>query len=244
MPATTCESTLVQNMLSDQSNYYSADSLAKLGAGFLVGGVMANTTIDEGIRRHFQASIRGASSDEWFEGLRANRELGNGLYTLPILTTAWAGGRLFDGQPGAKPIGDWGERSLRTFVVGAPPMLAMQYLTGASRPGEKTSQSHWEPFQDINGVSGHSFMGAIPFINAAMLTDDPALKTLFYAGSSLAPLSRINDDAHYASQALLGWWMAYVAASAVDATMTGESSWRILPFPDSSVTGIAIEHRR
>ncbi len=120
-------------------------------------------------------------------------------------------------------------------------MLAMQLLTGASRPGENLSGSHWKPFQDSNGVSGHSFMGAIPFLTAAMMTEDPALKALFYAGSALVPLSRINDAAHYPSQALLGWAMAYVAAQAVNKTADSPEDWEIVPTTVPNSVGLGLE---
>ena len=61
------------------------------------------------------------------------------------------------------------------------------------------------------------------------MTDDPLCKAAFYAGSTLAGLSRINDDRHYTSQVFLGWWMAYLAATAVDQTQSG--NWAIYPWP-------------
>ena len=107
-------------------------------------------------------------------------------------------------------------------------MLA-QRITGGSRPDEKDRDARWLPFQDNNGVSGHAFMASLPFINAAKMTDNRWLKTTFYAGSLLGPLSRVNDGAHYPSQVALGWWMAFVAASAIDHTQRSDSHIRILP---------------
>ncbi len=76
-------------MWDDQKNFYSAESLTLLGGGLIVGGAMANSSIDDGIHRHFQSSVRGATSDDWFESLHASKELGNGMYTLPVFATAW-----------------------------------------------------------------------------------------------------------------------------------------------------------
>jgi hypothetical protein len=75
------------------------------------------------------------------------------------------------------------------------------------------------------------------------MTDSPLWKTAFYAGSTLPGISRINDDAHYASQAVLGWWLAYLAASAVDRTEQGHSHFRIepLPTPDGMELGVVWE---
>lgn len=228
---------------SDQKNFYSPESLTLLGSGLAVGGGMANTSIDAGIQRHFQTSVRGATSDEWFETLHASKELGNGMYTLPVFASAWVAGELLPDSTLAETGGLWGERSLRSFVVGAPPLIALQQLTGGSRPYESSSGSNWQPFQDVNGVSGHSFMGSLPFITAAKMTDNKAYKTLFYAGSAIAPLSRVNDNAHYPSQVALGWWIAYLAASAVHATDNPESKWRFYPYLSGSGTGLMAEWR-
>ena len=74
---------LIGRMWEDQKNFYSPESLTLLGGGLIIGGAMANSSIDEDIHRHFQSSVRGATSDDWFESLHASKELGNGMYTLP-----------------------------------------------------------------------------------------------------------------------------------------------------------------
>ena len=222
--------TLWQRVVSDHRNYYDLHSFKMLAGGFLIGAAIANTQLDQEIQNHFQASVRGATSDDWFESLHSSKELGNGRYTLPVFATAWAIGAYFDETPVWVTSGRWGERSLRSFLVGAPPLILTQRLTGGSRPGEKDRNSRWLPFQDNNGVSGHAFMSSLPFINAAKMTDRPLLKTAFYAGSLLGPLSRVNDDAHYPSQVALGWWMAYVAATAIDRTEIRNSNLTFYPY--------------
>ena len=149
----THDRSLVGRLLADQMNYYSAESLTMLGAGLVVGGAMANSSIDDGIHRHFQSSIRNANSDDWFESLHSSKELGNGKYTLPVMAGAWGVGELFPDSPLAGSAGAWGERSLRGILVGAPPLLAMQQLTGGSRPAETSEGSEWPPVTDKNGIS-------------------------------------------------------------------------------------------
>lgn len=235
--------TLWGRIASDHRQFYSRKTLLPLGLGVAGTAIMANTHLDESIRDLTQKNIRNASSDEWYEGLHLNKELGNGRYTMPIMGAAMLTGYLFEESPLAGTAGEWGERSLRAILVGAPPMLALQRLTGGSRPGENPSGSHWHPFQDNNGVSGHTFMGAIPFLSAAKQTDNRLLRAGFYAGSALAGLSRINDDSHYASQVVLGWWMAYLATEAVDRTEDADTKWRVVPLPASHGSGAAIELR-
>jgi hypothetical protein len=234
---------LIGRMWDDQKNFYSAESLTLLGGGLIVGGAMANSSIDDGIHRHFQSSVRGATSDDWFESLHASKELGNGMYTLPIFATAWAAGELFPDNALVETSGRWGERSLRGFVVGAPLLTIMQQLTGGSRPTETDESSEWHPFRDNNGISGHAFMGSLPFITAAKMTENRGYKLLLYAGSAIAPLSRVNDNAHYPSQVALGWWMAYLAASAIDATDNPDARWRFYPYSTGDGSGMMAEFR-
>ena len=234
---------LIERMWDDQKNFYSPESLTLLGGGLVLGGTMANTSIDDGIHRHFQSSVRGATSDDWFNSLHASKELGNGMYILPVFATAWAAGELFPDNALVETSGQWGERSIRGFVVGAPPLIIMQQLTGGSRPTETSESSEWHPMRDNNGISGHAFMGSLPFITAAKMTDNHGYKLLFYAGSTIAPLSRVNDNAHYPSQVALGWWMAYLAASAIDATDNPNARWRFYPSSTREGSGIMAEYR-
>lgn len=235
--------TVFQRLLNDQKNYYSGDSLLGLAGAFVIGGIFANTQADQQLHNHFQSSVAGATSDEWFEFLHANKELGNGIYTLPVMGAAWLTGEVFDDSSAMSRVGEWGERSLRGFVVGAPPLIAMQLVTGASRPEETPEGSQWRPFRDNNGVSGHAFMSSLPFITAAKMTDDPFRKSLWYLGSAIGPLSRVNDNAHYPSQVGLGWAMAYFAATAIEQTERGESHWRLRPSFWSDGSGLALEYQ-
>jgi len=234
---------LIGRMWDDQKYFYSPESLTLLGGGLVIGGVMANSSIDNEIHRRFQSSVRGATSDDWFESLHASKELGNGMYTLPVFATAWGAGKLFPDNTIVETSGRWGERSMRGFVVGAPPLIIMQQLTGGSRPTETDERSEWHPMRDNNGISGHAFMGSLPFITAAKMTDNRGYKVLFYAGSVITPLSRVNDNAHYPSQVALGWWMAYLAASAIDATDNPNARWRFYPHLTSDGSGMMAELR-
>ncbi len=234
---------LFARILTDHQNFYSPESLTLLGAGLVVGGAMANSSADQSLQHAAQSAVRNANSDDWFESLHGSKEVGDGVYTLPIFASAWAVGEVIPDSKIAKTSGLWGERSLRGFLVGAPPLIALQQLTGGSRPTETGENSEWHPFQDNNGISGHSFMGALPFITAAKMSDRPVFKAGFYAASTIAPLSRVNDNAHYPSQVALGWWMAYLAASAVQATDQPDTRWRFYPYASGQGTGILAEYK-
>lgn len=233
---------VLSRLMRDQSNFYSRESLLGLGVVFGTGAAVANSGFDEQIQKHFQASVRGATSDEWFEFLHSNKELGNGRYSLPVFGTLWVANEYIDGPPVFETFGRWGERSMRGFLVGAPPLVLMQRITGGSRPLETAEGAQWHPMRDNNGVSGHAFMSSLPFITAAKMSDDPWQKTLWYSASAIGPLSRVNDNAHYPSQIGLGWAMAFMAATAVNQTHTGKRGWSLVSSSTFTTSGASLQY--
>jgi hypothetical protein len=232
------------DVLADHRHFYGPTSLAALAAGFGVGAALANTSGDESFRDFYQENVRDTKTDEWSEAMHTPTVLGNGMMVLPAFAAAALAGEMMDEMPMMSVAGDWGEQSLRTALVGFPAMLLAQKATGASRPGETSRESEWRFGNDSNGVSGHSFMGAVPFLAAAKMARNPWCKASFYLASTGAGLSRINDDRHYASQVLLGWWMAYVAADAVMQTEGGNQELALVPLESPDGAGIGLEVRR
>jgi hypothetical protein len=227
----------VRQVFEDHSNYYSRRTLRLYAMTFGLGSIAANTSIDQHFRNWYQDDIGNSAFIHSF------KYFGEGVIIIPSYFAATVVGGLFDERPVGHWVSEWGQRSLRTVLVGGPPMLFMQFATGGSRPGERHYNSAWRPFHDVNSVSGHSFMGAIPFLTAAQMTDRPFLKASLYAGSTMTGWSRVNDDAHYLSQIFLGWWMAYAAAIAVDQTNT-ERTFDIVPIGTPGIRGWSIEWRR
>ena len=129
------------------------------------------------------------------------------------------------------------------YAVGAPATGLLQLFIGASRPGESSAGSRWKPYQDDNGVSGHAFVGAIPFLVAAKQADNWFLKSAFHFGSSLTAYSRVYDDKHYMSQAIMGWWVACLAVESTELTERSCGQYRMIPAAVNGLPGMAIEFR-
>ncbi len=73
------------------------------------------------------------------------------------------------------------------------------------------------------------------------MTIDPYKKALFYGLSALPALSRINDDEHYASQALLGWYLAYLSTRAPEKTgLNKDAAFHVIPVASGGYAIIAV----
>jgi len=213
------------NIKDDYKNFYlSKNSLIQLGIGIGCAGILANTSMDGDIQEFYQDNVRSDATDDLSKVLKVP---GNIFITVPILMGTY----LAFNESSA---GEWAQKSLRALIVGAPAGLLLQRVTGASRPSE--GDSKWRPFHDANGLSGHAFIGAVPFITAAKMNENPYMKGLLYGLSFLPGLSRINDNEHYFSQAALGWYLALLSCNAVEKTnMRNNTKFALVPLSDKGL---------
>jgi hypothetical protein len=225
-----------RSVLADHRNYYTQRTVLLTAFALAAGGAMAQSNIDREFQEFWQGEVAPS------HGLRDFRNCGEGTYVLPLYVVAALAGNAFENQPALRTAGEWGERSFRSAAVGAPALLFWQVAIGASRPNEAPYDSRWRPFNDDNGASGHTFMGAIPWLTAAQLTERPLLKAGFVAGSFLPGMARLDENHHYLSQVMIGWSLAWLATSAVNQTETGEAShW--VPWADANGVGLGYEWR-
>jgi hypothetical protein len=232
-----------QNVGNDHLHFYSLRGLALVGVGVGVAAAMANTPVDEHINDGYHDYIQSGHSG-LSGAVGKTKFMGNGWIIGPVCVSAIALGLTFDEDPAMSIIGDWGQRTARTLLVGAPPVLVLQYATGAGRPGEYAHGSAWRPFNDANGVSGHAFMGAVPWMVAAKMTDNIYLKAGLYGASLLTGWSRVDHYDHYPSQVVLGWWLAYAAATAIDLTELDRETVSVVPLPLPDTMGLGLELRK
>jgi hypothetical protein len=202
----------------DYSSFYSKDRLLRMGIVFVAGGIAANSNIDMSVRNWYQDNVRSEKTNSWASSTATDLEFnakffGEGKYMVPVALLA-ASVNYIDTDTA---IGNWGANASRAYIVGLPAMWFMQGATGATRPGDRPEGSSWTtPFGHSNGVSGHSFVGAVPFLTIAYMNPDNGwIKYPAYVASAAAGWSRINDDKHFPSQVVLGWYMAWEAVDAV-----------------------------
>jgi hypothetical protein len=222
---------------SDFKNFYSVSNLFKVGVGVAVVAPLANSNADNWVQERYREKVRGRRSDSISEGAKW---FGEGYDVIPIYVgvslLAWP----FEDTALGRPCFEWGTRTLRAMIVGGPTSLGLQYALGAERPSD--GPSHWTPGESWHGVAGHGFMGALPFLTAASMTDNWWFKAPLFAGSFATTWSRLNDDDHYLSQSLLGWWIAYLAVECVDQTERQRNIF-ISPEWTPAGTGVSVEVR-
>jgi hypothetical protein len=203
------------NTLSDDyMEFYSLNRLKRMGLVFASGAIVANTNIDEYIQKKYQTNIRSSTTDDIADVVK---DFGEYKYLIPVTVAAALIDNVFEDTAYNRTVGRWGKRMMRSYLVGTPLLLTLQPIIGASRPSEGMG-SNWHPFSfdDVNGISTHAFIGAVPFLTMAGMSDDNLyLKSFFYLASTACAWSRINDNAHYFSQAALGWYLAWESTDAI-----------------------------
>lgn len=228
-----------QTVKEDYQEFYSRDRLLHLGLAFGSGALVANTHMDESFQKWYQTDIRSNTTDDIAGGVK---NFGEWRYLIPVSFGAAVLDNFIDSEQYHSSFGRWGARSARAYILGTPLLLVTQALTGASRPSEGRG-SNWRPFDNTHGVSGHAFVGAVPFLTIARMNDDNRLlKYLFYGASTLTALSRINDNAHYFSQAALGWYLAWQATDTV-ADRDGQKKIAFTPMPVKDGFGVYISRQ-
>ncbi|MDZ7723470.1 MAG: phosphatase PAP2 family protein [candidate division KSB1 bacterium] len=219
---------------SDYSQYYSVNTLRRAAPLFGLAAAGAHSGLDMQIRHGYQ-SLRGPSGDQVSSWCKQPGE-GKLLIPAALLTASL---QLFsDDESILSPVTQWGQRVTRSYLVGAPPLLLMQRFTGGSRPGETDDGAQWRPMQDANGVSGHAFMGAVPFLVLGNLQESSWVKAVALFASALPAWSRVHDDKHFLSQAVLGWSMAKWAVDAVTGSYKPNPDVYITPAGRRWVLGV------
>jgi hypothetical protein len=223
--------------LEDYRHFYSWPSLGLLALGVAADAPIANTVADEHLRRWYQSRVHNSPVSRL-------ADVGNiGGQVWVVFPLALEGLALTGHGPENYDtdgcLWEWANRSLRAIAVGYPPTIAGYFILGSSRPDR--GHHEWQPFRDIHGISGHTFIGAVPFLTGASMTDNPWLKYPLILGSFYTGWARFHEDRHYFSQIALGWWMAYLAVRSVNETQEGRV--HVVPGVTPEGPGMAIEVR-
>ncbi len=194
---------------------YSRRSLLRLAGATTAAGILAYSGLDRLVDGFVVKKLRNPQSDQVAEALRfTGQRFWFANWLLVGAIDAWWRSGSFS---------QWGRRNLEAMVVGLPVLWTMQRGLGANRPTSKNADPRWHPLAAANSASGHTFMGAVPWLNLARSAGPQVWRKLALAASFMTGWSRINDRKHYLSQVVLGWTIAWNAVDAVQDQTATES---------------------
>jgi membrane-associated phospholipid phosphatase len=229
----------VHSVLDDYRLHYSGNKLLQTCLAIGVSGIFANTNTDKSVRKHWQEHIRSDTTDDIAYGFTVLETASHHKSSVPIYLTAMIVGKYSNNHFLNTRVSEWGNRSLRALLLGIPQKILFASATGSGRPEE--GGPGWDLFDDNNGVSGHAFYGAVPFLSAAHLSKHHISKYMFYTASIMPGLSRINDDKHYLSQVVLGWSIAFISTYTVlKSNKNKNSDITLTPVSISGDVGIGV----
>jgi hypothetical protein len=198
---------------SDYKNMYLSWNVLGLGAAIGIAAPLANTSADERVQNWLQRQARGGDADRWASDVE--RYAGYGT-VIPVVVVAAIGGQFWGDTKCGSVLGDWGTRSTRALLVGAPTVVILQVALGAGEPGSANGAA-WRPRHDgREAVAAEAFVGAVPFLSAASMTDIRPLRWALVGGSFITTWANLHNDSNYLSQALLGWSIAALATCSVN----------------------------
>ncbi|MDR1477904.1 MAG: phosphatase PAP2 family protein [Planctomycetaceae bacterium] len=235
-------------MSSDFRNFNSCDSLGNLFFAFGGAAVFANTSLDNDFRNWLYRNVkRPNENNKALTDFNAFAKEFGEIPVILIFALSTAGYKLFPyicpkRETKQSIFGEYVTTVSRGYLVGAPANLLGQLFVGAGRPSN--GSSFWFKGK-YNGVSGHAFVGAVPFIAAAQMTENWWFKFIFYTCSLFTATSRVYEDSHYLSQAFLGWYIAYLSVRATSKT-EGKKLPRgltIFPIIEKENTGIGVMYK-
>jgi membrane-associated phospholipid phosphatase len=133
--------------------------------------------------------------------------LGSGMITIPLSLGFWAVGELTDNQRASRA----GLSSIKAMAITAVFTYAIKYATQRHRPHDDSPPDPriWEgPFGTYTSTSfpsGHSsVVFAVAAVFASEYRDKIWVPIMCYSLASLASVSRVYDDKHWASDVILG----------------------------------------
>ena len=197
----------LRQLLPTGRRLYTRRNFIKMGAATAGAAAMSYSGVDQLFDEWQRGHVRGDASD-------AIAHVAKGFGENEIATAAMVYAIADWALPGTA-IGRWGRQCFTATACGLPALWTWQRVLGGSRPSdEKEWGSQFRPFADENSVSGHTFLGAIPFLVGAREIGHPIPAWGLRALSPATGWSRLNDERHYLSQVVLGYGLAFEAARA------------------------------
>lgn len=218
----------------DRSDWGEAGAVVAVGGGLYAG---ADVWAQHATRRN-QSRVADGFAD-------VGRGFGNGLYTVPALAAAYAGGELGHDARLRRASLD----AVESLAISGLFVTGTKVLAGRNRPFVGDGRGDWDGPSSSNAQysfpSGHSaaaFSVATTF--AVHYGDVPGVAPAAYALATLTALSRVYNDQHWASDVFIGGALGYFTARAVARAHSGKDGrLTFSAFPTERGAGAAVVWR-
>lgn len=153
------------------------------------------------------------------------KPFGDGRYTLPGLGALYLYGHLFEDEKAQGTA----LLSLKSFVISGLFVQALKLTGHRHRPSSGDPYNTWDgpgfSTSNLSFPSGHSSSAfVIATVIASEYRDKAFVPPLAYGIATLTALSRVNDNAHWASDVFFGAIIGYFTAKAIMALNNGVRS--------------------
>jgi len=199
----------IKNILTSPSHWQRSDWIK---ASFITGITAGLYTQDQKIQNWAQEN-RSSISDRISEFAKP---FGDGRYTLPGLGALYLYGHFFKNEKAQRTA----LLSLESFVISGLFVQALKFTGHRHRPSSGDPYNTWDgpsfSTSNLSFPSGHSSSAfAIATVIASEYRDKTFIPPLAYGIATLTALSRVNDNAHWASDVFFGAIIGYFTAKAI-----------------------------
>ncbi len=208
------------DVLVSPKNWKGGDFLslsAVLGAGLLL------YSVDQNIQQWAQ-DHRSSSSEDIFKTID---HLGNGVVLLGLMTALYVSGEVSDNNS----LRVTALLSLESWLTSGIIVRGLKSVVGRARPGTGESSHSFHPFSTRSRFasfpSGHA---SSAFAVATVIADQSKkvyIDILAYSLATLATISRVHLDKHWASDILVGSAIGYFVAKKISALDRNRDSKKV-----------------
>lgn len=174
------------------------------------------------------------------------KPFGDGMYTLPALGGFYLYGSVLEDEKAQTTA----LLSLESFAVSGMFIQVMKFTGHRHRPNSGDPPDTWDgpgfSISHLSFPSGHSSAAfSVATVIASEYDDIVLVPPLAYGIATLAALSRINDDAHWASDIFFGSAIGYFTAKAIfnlHNNSKKDRNFAIIPIIDGPHAGLLIAY--
>jgi len=198
---------------------------------------------EDNIQRWVQEN-RNAGTDRI---ARSAKPFGDGRYTLPVLAGLYCYGHFFQSERARRTA----LLSLESFVIAGILTETIKHTTQKHRPGSgELEDIRWDGPRFSNAnlsfPSGHTTSAfAVATVLASEYGDCAFVPPLMYGAATLCAFSRINDNAHWLSDVIIGAAIGHFTAKDIVGLHGGntDKKFSLMPTVNDRRPGLSISYR-